>query len=97
MDETQKDLVQDPVLDYEYWQKVSTQNTNLLEEVFHYFPRNSMRHLSDLGEAYADGNNLEKLEHVRGHLTDYPLDFLSNESLCPAPVSALLLDTTIFQ
>jgi hypothetical protein len=97
LDESQIDLVQDPVVQFEYWQKISSQNTWLLEEVFPYFPRNSITRLSDVGEAYVDSYNVEKLEQVQGHLTDYPLEFLAEESLTPIAVSSLILDTTIFQ
>jgi hypothetical protein len=62
LDESQKELVQDPIIQYEYWQNVSTQNTNILEEVFPYFPRNTMKNLSHIGEPYTDAANVEKLE-----------------------------------
>nr|XP_056719556.1 phospholipase D2 [Euleptes europaea] len=87
--------IQDPISDHffrEVWQATAVSNANLYEQVFRCLPSNAVRSLRALRD-YASVENLasvspnlarENLQQVRGHLVQFPLDFLAEESLLPA-------------
>ncbi|XP_015283368.1 PREDICTED: phospholipase D2 [Gekko japonicus] len=87
--------IQDPISDHffhEVWQATAVSNANLYDQVFRCLPSNAVRSLRALRD-YASVKNLaavspdlarEHLQEVRGHLVQFPLDFLAEESLLPA-------------
>ncbi|XP_041093277.1 phospholipase D1-like [Polyodon spathula] len=86
--------IRDPISDEFFqgvWQKTAADNAEIYETVFRCLPSNSfpsLRSLKDRGgeERLADADPQraqEQLARVRGHLVQFPLDFLSEESLLP--------------
>ncbi|XP_077171610.1 phospholipase D2 isoform X2 [Paroedura picta] len=87
--------IQDPISDHffhEVWQATAVNNANLYDQVFRCLPSNAVRTLRALRD-YVSVENLasispdlawEHLQGVRGHLVQFPLDFLAEESLLPA-------------
>lgn len=86
--------IRDPISDEFFqgvWQKTATDNAEIYETVFRCLPSDSFPSLRSLkdraGEeklANTDPQGArEKLAGVRGHLVQFPLDFLSEESLLP--------------
>ncbi|XP_050789512.1 phospholipase D2 isoform X4 [Gopherus flavomarginatus] len=86
--------VQDPVSDdffHGVWKATALANANIYDQVFRCLPSNAVRSLRALRE-YAGVQNLagvspdlarQHLAQVRGHLVQFPLRFLAEESLLP--------------
>ncbi|XP_054851085.1 phospholipase D2 [Eublepharis macularius] len=87
--------IQDPISDHffhEVWQATALGNANIYEQVFRCLPTDAVRSLRALRD-YVSVKNLasisphlahEHLQQIRGHLVQFPLDFLAEESLLPA-------------
>jgi phospholipase D1/2 len=83
--------VTDPISDAFYkniWLKVSQENTQIYEEVFHAIPSNNVRNFMSMKKYTADETALsksdpeaaeQKLKKIHGFLVDLPLDFLCEE------------------
>ncbi|PRP76312.1 phospholipase D1 [Planoprotostelium fungivorum] len=81
-------LVADPVstVTYKYWRLVSSNNTKIFVSVFPGIPQDSIASLNELnviGEQPMDPDKDKLLGMVKGHLVDFSLSFLKNESLRP--------------
>ncbi|XP_030402876.1 phospholipase D2 isoform X1 [Gopherus evgoodei] len=86
--------VQDPLSDdffHGVWKATALANANIYDQVFRCLPSNAVRSLRALRE-YAGVQNLagvspdlarQHLAQVRGHLVQFPLRFLAEESLLP--------------
>jgi hypothetical protein len=89
---------------YKYWRLVSSNNSQIFSSVFPGIPHDSIASLNDLSSITEQPMNQEKqklLLMTKGHLCDFPLGFLRNESLRPEFVAEMklrtTLDKTIFQ
>ncbi|XP_069675319.1 phospholipase D1 isoform X1 [Periplaneta americana] len=90
--------VSDPVSEDFYrnvWQRISKRNTEIYEEVFRCIPTDRVttfqflkRYQEEPILCYTDRSTAsKKLEDIRGHLVDLPLQFLSKEVLTPNTTS----------
>ncbi|XP_062993434.1 phospholipase D2 [Elgaria multicarinata webbii] len=86
--------IQDPVSDrffHETWQARAQSNTNIYDQVFRCLPTDAVQSSRALRE-YVNVNSLalvsrimarDHLQSIRGHLVQFPLEFLAEESLLP--------------
>eukprot|EP01119_Soliformovum_irregulare_P010392 TRINITY_DN2550_c0_g1_i1.p1 TRINITY_DN2550_c0_g1~~TRINITY_DN2550_c0_g1_i1.p1 ORF type:complete len:1296 (-),score=384.75 TRINITY_DN2550_c0_g1_i1:28-3915(-) len=78
-------LIQDPISDATYehmWQKTSSSNTLIFNQVFPGIPNNSISTFSELkAREKEDIRSIESLHGIRGHVIDFPVDFLKDETL----------------
>lgn len=90
--------VTDPICDAFYkdiWQKISSQNTKIFEEVFRCIPNDSVRSFLTMKKfseepalSRTDPEQAEKiLTKIQGFLVDLPLNFLCEENLLPSNFS----------
>ncbi|XP_045534093.1 phospholipase D2 isoform X1 [Papilio machaon] len=90
----------DPTCDHFYnnvWKATSKQNTQIYEEVFHTIPTDAVHSFAELKKYQEEHNETlwhkdptlanRKIDLIQGHLVDFPLDFLCNETLTPRNTS----------
>ena len=92
--------LKDPIIDSFYkdiWLKTSQENTELYEKVFHCIPTDSVRSFVEL-KKYQDENKdslwdinpteaNNEIDKIKGHLVNFPLNFLADEVLTPPNTS----------
>eukprot|EP01080_Neovahlkampfia_damariscottae_P001007 gene1007-9913_t len=100
-------LIRDPISkeSWDLWNTTSKNNTNILSRVFPYIPSNSIQYLDqylklnkekELG--LVELKDIKKeLSKVKGHLCDFPLDFLSKESLNVPIERKVILPDNLYQ
>eukprot|EP01117_Protostelium_nocturnum_P008862 TRINITY_DN3176_c0_g1_i5.p1 TRINITY_DN3176_c0_g1~~TRINITY_DN3176_c0_g1_i5.p1 ORF type:complete len:374 (+),score=84.44 TRINITY_DN3176_c0_g1_i5:898-2019(+) len=81
-------LIDDPISpgSIEYWKYVSSANTEVYTNAFPHLPSNHITTLQQLSSASLEPKTTQRmaiLQEIRGHLIDFPLEFLKHENMKP--------------
>ena len=104
---TNENLIKDPISKetWEFWNKTSKTNTEIFTKVFPFIPSNSIQYIDqylklnkekELGIQELKDVKKE-LSKIKGHLCDFPLDFLSKESLNVPIERKVILPDNLYQ
>ncbi|PRP80093.1 hypothetical protein PROFUN_12247 [Planoprotostelium fungivorum] len=88
LSETELGFIQDPIgpETMDYWRMISSANTEIYSNCFPTLPSNKISTLQQLSSAAEEPVTAERrdaLRDVKGHLVDFPLEFLQHENMKP--------------
>jgi len=86
---------------YNYYRGIAKHNTAIYSKIFPVVAHNEIEHLVTLKQIIQEEkgkgtSGIEQLKQIQGHIVDYPLNFLKEESLRLKNVNAVFANDDIF-
>jgi phospholipase D1/2 len=91
-DKSEDHKIKDPIEFFQQWKKIANENTKHFSDVFpnlhdKVFRERELKRLTNYGKTKIE--NIDKLKLIKGHLVNFPMDFLKDSNIYSSIIDAL--------